>query len=847
MTDQCPDSKPPAKASPCEEEEDVERQAAAVALGMEREQLLDQILFDGEEVDQADEGFPDAGGKSIAASGRSQTSRPPKETQESGSLKKMQKKTNAREEAINRKCAAGVSVADAQTSSVPAVAVGIREEDMGSAKAAAMPSPVEAADPDLNKANESEGSSLSAEQWAGIPGAVAISNSSREEAIRRSIQEDLEQFQDLEANFGGGSARTTVTAVTVDEDIAEMEQRVRAELEQKIRNSILQNVVEASAVVQTPKTRTTRFAFTDKRYLVGCFALLLLCVGIALAVIYGITTGDSASESVKGAAPLTTLPPSNPSTLDDVRERGYVRCGLYEDAPGLSSFNEQTQLLEGFNVDQCRAISIAVFGSPDKVELVPVNSGNRFWMLANRSVDVLTQTVTHTMGRDVYESSAEAGFTFTTPYFYSGVAFGGLPDMVSCAESYASGTEPEMNCDQLKVCVTFGTTHVSNTKRLLPESISVVTTVSIPDAVNKFAYGRCNVFVAEPISMAEEELRSKGYSGAYKVGHKLFSREPLALVTNDGEPEWSALVNTVVNVFFFAEAMGMTRSNANDALDEANDSDLIMLASLIVSELGNYGEMYETYIEDVIPRTGVNTLYQNEGLGTTGLLYSMPYGDLDTTGPPPALSESLGAILSRGHVRCGVKSRPGFAEHVNGIWSGFDVDMCRGIAAALFGQTEDHIVFEDLAGTGSDYYSLINDDVDIVAGSLVTLDAVYKESTTGHAYSFSPSYFYDSSGHSYAMATIGKESQWSDFVYWVVMTTIYAEENGVGQDSLDLVPLVDLFGNDLQSMLRNTVNATGPYSDVYARSLEQSLPRSGKNQVNMGQFKGSQQYPMPLI
>ena len=97
----------------------------------------------------------------------------------------------------------------------------------------------------------------------------------------------------------------------------------------------------------------------------------------------------------------------------------------------------------------------------------------------------------------------------------------------------------------------------------------------------------------------------------------------------------------------------------------------------------------------------------------------------------------------------------------------------------------------------------------------------------------------------FAMATSGTDSQWSDFVYWVVMTIIYAEESA-GQQGLDSLPEVYLFGDGFRNLMKDAVNAVGSYKEIYVRHLEAGLPRSGANQVNMGQFKGPQQFPLPL-
>jgi hypothetical protein len=213
-------------------------------------------------------------------------------------------------------------------------------------------------------------------------------------------------------------------------------------------------------------------------------------------------------------------------------------------------------------------------------------------------------------------------------------------------------------------------------------------------------------------------------------------------------------------------------------------------------------------------------------------------------GPEPSEGGSLEAVRDRGYLRCGVTPRPGFAEQVNGGWRGLDIDMCRAIAAGIFGKAGDQVVFIDLTGTSSDYFSLINNDVDVVAGALVSLHAGGQGLKPGDAYSFSPSYYYDEWGHAFAMTTTGRDPQWLDLVYWIVTTTFYAEEQGGGQEALGSMPLIQLFGGDFQSMLYDAVHAVGSYKDMYARNLERVLPRSGRNQLNSGAFRGPQQFPL---
>lgn len=56
----------------------------------------------------------------------------------------------------------------------------------------------------------------------------------------------------------------------------------------------------------------------------------------------------------------------------------------------------------------------------------------------------------------------------------------------------------------------------------------------------------------------------------------------------------------------------------------------------------------------------------------------------------PAVAQTLIAVKERGNLLCGAyENLPGFStKNANGRWEGFDVDFCRAVAAAIFGDAE---------------------------------------------------------------------------------------------------------------------------------------------------------------
>jgi general L-amino acid transport system substrate-binding protein len=81
----------------------------------------------------------------------------------------------------------------------------------------------------------------------------------------------------------------------------------------------------------------------------------------------------------------------------------------------------------------------------------------------------------------------------------------------------------------------------------------------------------------------------------------------------------------------------------------------------------------------------------------------------------PASAATLDDILARGHLECAAADPlPGFAEQTEaGLWSGFDVDICRAVAAAIFNDPG-KVVFHPLAGQ-SRFAQLQNGEIDLIA------------------------------------------------------------------------------------------------------------------------------------
>lgn len=102
------------------------------------------------------------------------------------------------------------------------------------------------------------------------------------------------------------------------------------------------------------------------------------------------------------------------STLETVKARGQLICGVNTAAPGFSSVDSKGQW-SGLDVDICRAVAAATLGDANKVKFVPLNSPQRFSALQAGEIDILARNTSWTMNRDT-----TTGAVFTAISYYDG-------------------------------------------------------------------------------------------------------------------------------------------------------------------------------------------------------------------------------------------------------------------------------------------------------------------------------------------------------------------------------------------------------------------------------------------
>ncbi len=314
------------------------------------------------------------------------------------------------------------------------------------------------------------------------------------------------------------------------------------------------------------------------------------------------------------------------ATLDDVKAKGFVQCGVSQGVPGFSNADDSGNWT-GIDVDACRAVAAAIFGDAQAVKFTPLSAKERFTALQSGEIDILSRNTTWTYTRDT-----SLGLDFTTTNFYDGQGFMVRKDL---------GVSSAMELDGATVCTEQGTTTELNMADFFRKhKLSYVPVIvqKADEALAAYASGRCDVFTTDKSGLAAHRSKLSDPS-AHMILPETISKEPLGPVVRHGDNQWKDIATWALFVQINAEEMGISSKNVAKIKAESTDPGVRRLlgaegnmgealslnadwAYNIIAEVGNYGEVFERNVGPNTPvglPRGVNNLW-TEG----GVLYAPP-------------------------------------------------------------------------------------------------------------------------------------------------------------------------------------------------------------------------------
>ena len=326
------------------------------------------------------------------------------------------------------------------------------------------------------------------------------------------------------------------------------------------------------------------------------------------------------------AGALTSLPAFAGKTIDAIKARGQLVCGVNTGLAGFSAADSAGNWT-GLDVDICKAIAASLLGDASKVKWVPLTAQQRFTALQSGEVDILSRNTTWTLTRD-----ASLGMSFTGVTYYDGQGFMvPVKGKLKSAKALKGAT----------VCVQSGTTtekNLTDFSRANNLGIKPVVFEKLEAANGAYFAGRCQAYTTDASGLASIRNKEAKVPAEHLILPELISKEPLGPAVRRGDDEFFAVAKWVVYALVEAEEYGVTSANA-DAMKASTDpvvqrilgtsEDTGKLLGLdkewayrAIKAVGNYGEIFERNVGPKsalgLPR-GVNNLW-NKG----GIMYAPP-------------------------------------------------------------------------------------------------------------------------------------------------------------------------------------------------------------------------------
>ena len=325
------------------------------------------------------------------------------------------------------------------------------------------------------------------------------------------------------------------------------------------------------------------------------------------------------------AAALMSLPAHAGKTIDAIKARGQLICGVNVGLAGFSAADSNGNWT-GLDVDYCKAVAASLLGDATKVKWVPLTAQQRFTALQSGEVDILSRNTTNTLSRD-----ASLGLHFVGVNYYDGQGFLVNKGKISSAKQLKGAT----------VCVQSGTTtekNLTDFSRANNLGIKAVVFEKLEASTGAYFSGRCQAYTTDASGLASIRAKEAKDPAAHVILPDLISKEPLGPMIRRGDDEFFAITKWVLNGLVEAEEYGITQANVDQMKTSTDPQVGRMLGSTedlgkhlgldkewlarAIKAVGHYGESFE---RNVGPKTPINLPRGKNNLWSNGgFMYAAP-------------------------------------------------------------------------------------------------------------------------------------------------------------------------------------------------------------------------------
>lgn len=316
--------------------------------------------------------------------------------------------------------------------------------------------------------------------------------------------------------------------------------------------------------------------------------------------------------------------------LDAIRRKGHLTCGVNPEVAGFATADGHGNY-HGLDVDICRALSAAIFGTPDKVVYALALRVEDFRRTPD--IDIVSRRLTWELRRE-----GSLGLLFGPVMFYDGQGF--LVSKRPVGNGVPMPADPRALADlrllaSLPVCVVAGGSAEANLTaygRTQGLSFNKIPLESLSEAGAALTSGRCRALTADVSELGAIRSKLPDPAAVDILGERI-SREPLAQLLRQDDVRLFDVLRWTVFALIGAEELGIDSKNV-DAMLASGDPAVQRLLGVIpgngkalgldekwayhiIKTLGNYGEMFDRNVgrgSAIGLDRGLNNLWTAGGL-----------------------------------------------------------------------------------------------------------------------------------------------------------------------------------------------------------------------------------------
>jgi general L-amino acid transport system substrate-binding protein len=361
---------------------------------------------------------------------------------------------------------------------------------------------------------------------------------------------------------------------------------------------------------------------------------------LALAVLTPAACNRAPPEPAAPSTAAAEAAPPVSATLDKVRARKRLRCGVTENLPG---FSERTLTgWRGFDVDLCRAVAAAVLGDSRAVSIQGLSSRTRFAALQSGAIDVLAGGGSFTFTHD-----AVMGLDFAGISYFDSQGF--LTAAPRQSPKPRRGPPPApvektiANLNGLRICVQGGSAAqaaLAENFRARGYSYQPIVKDDRDQALQAYERRECDA-ITDDLTVLAHDKASLRNPDASAILTETLADDPVGPAVREGDDRWADIVRWTLNALILADSSKLTAATVEEARKNSVDPQTRRLlgaegetgrrlgladdwAFKAIRQVGSYGEIFDRNLGPATPlrlERGRNAA----ATGTPpGLLYAPP-------------------------------------------------------------------------------------------------------------------------------------------------------------------------------------------------------------------------------